>query len=140
MTKRTRVPADADVGSRGLPPDTSCLVVAESRETTDSLHDYLTKVGICTRTERTLDDAVLLSGQFKIILLFPDDFSQSELRGFEHAVCKQQPSALMVLVTSNPVRVRLTLQEAGRAAAPIILVKPAFGWTIIDTIRANLPR
>jgi chromate transporter len=48
-----------------------------------------------------------------------------------------RPRLLVVLVTGAPQRFAAVLEPDGRSVPPIVLPKPAFGWSILDAIRAH---
>jgi DNA-binding NtrC family response regulator len=122
-------------------PETTCVVVADNRETTDVLHAYLNNLGLRTRTSRHLDEAALPDPDPPgILLLFPDDFPAVDVQAFLELTRARRARSLVLLVTASPQLERAHGRSGPRTGSPIVLAKPAFGWTIIDTIRAHLPR
>jgi hypothetical protein len=111
-------------------------VIAESRETTDGLHAYFQRAGVSSQTTRTLGDATTLSPRTTAVVLFPDEFdAESVVRRI--AELRRTRSRLVVVITSSPQRFRPALDPDGHTRLPIVLPKPAFGWTILDAIREH---
>ena len=44
---------------------------------------------------------------------------------------------LIVLVTKNPQTFRDQMNPDGSSLLPVVVPKPAFGWAILDAIRAH---
>ncbi len=112
-------------------------VVAESRETNDGLHAYLQGAGVSSRTTRALADMVEVSPATTAVVLFPDEFDAKEVVNHISSLRAQRPRTLVVVVTSGPQHIRAALSPDGQSLLPIVLPKPAFGWSILDAIRAH---
>jgi hypothetical protein len=114
------------------------MIVADNPETLDGLEAYLRAAGIATsgtrrieRLSRTVDAAT------SALILFPDDFVLDQVIAALTDLQTARPKLLSVLVTreSKPFA---RLFTAEHARAPLILPKPAWGWTILDFLRAQL--
>jgi hypothetical protein len=68
-------------------------------------------------------------------VIFPDDFEFDEVQEGLGRLRKLSPSALAVLVTNTPLRYATT---PARDGSPVVLPKPAWGWTILETIRDRM--
>ncbi len=95
---------------------------------------YLRRAGVSTHTARNVEQAPeMVPPSAAAVVFFADDFSRASLLSAIAAVRAHRPTALVVVVTAEPAAF-LTLQE-NRA---LVLPKPAWGWTILDAIRAQL--
>jgi hypothetical protein len=112
-------------------------VVADNPETVDGLHSYLSEAGIASNGTRALHDANRVSSATTVVVLFPDDFRAADVVATVMSLRSARPKLLILLVTSTPQRFRSVLDPDGRSLPPIVLPKPAFGWTILDAIRAH---
>lgn len=112
-------------------------IIAESRETIDGLHSYLQGAGVSARCTRALGDVAKVPPSATAVVLFPDEFDEREVLTRLRALRAQRPRALLVLVTSTPQRWSPALERDGRALPPVVLPKPAFGWSILDAIREH---
>jgi len=123
----------------GLPPATQSQVtlIADNPETLDGLQAYLAGVGVASRTTRVLRDAALILPGSSALVLFPDDFALKDVERRLAFLRASRPELLIVLVTSSPGRFRSALDRDDRCLSPVVLPKPAFGWVILDAIRAH---
>ena len=113
------------------------VVIADKSETIDGLAAYLGGAGVASRTSRSLRDAASMLSSISAVLLFPDEFEVGEAVAYIASLRSAQPRLLVVIVTSTPQRFRLAEDLDEEAVPPIVLPKPAFGWTILDAIRAQ---
>lgn len=118
-------------------PPLDVTVIADNPETLDSLHDYLSRVGVASNATRTLRSATLLPPAATSVVIFPDDFSVDEVVTSITALRATRPRLLIVLVTSAPQRFRAALDPDERSLPPMVLPRPAFGWIILDAIREH---
>ncbi len=112
-------------------------VIAHSRETLDGLQAYLQAAGVSSRAARTLHEVAVISSATRAVVLFPDELDARAVLARVTALKAERPGLLLVIVTSHPVRVREMLDPDGPPPAPVVLPKPAFGWTILDAIREH---
>jgi hypothetical protein len=110
-------------------------VIADSRETLDGLQAYLQGAGITSHATRTLQGATAVPPAATAVVLFPDELDAKAVVTQVSALRAARPRLLVLVVTSHPQRLRAALDTDGRAHPPIVLPKPAFGWTILDAIR-----
>jgi hypothetical protein len=68
------------------------------------------------------------------VVLFPDDFEKAEI--VEAVTRLLRLDVVLVLVTRDPARFEAL--PLPRRTVPIILPKPAWGWTILDSILGRL--
>lgn len=113
------------------PPGLSVVVVSNNAETIDGLQRYLRDAGITTSVTRVVERTCdLVAAARCAVILFPDDFPETKVRAMLASLKRLRPSAVQVLVTGN-------LQRFAGSAGALVLAKPAFGWTILDAIRAR---
>jgi DNA-binding NtrC family response regulator len=119
-------------------PDALCIVIADNRETSDGLHTYLNSRGIATRTSRRLRDAHALCANATALVLFPDDFADSDVLAGVNSLRSRHPQLLVMLVTGAAHRLRALCEPDTRSPVPIVLPKPAFGWSLLDAMRSHM--
>jgi len=123
---------------RRPPTKPSCVaVVADNQQTLDNLHSYFTRVGIASTGARELGDAVAVPSGVASLVLFPDDFEQRAVEAFILTLRSLRPKLLILLVTSTPQRLGTAVEPDGSSVPPLVLPRPAFGWTILDAIRGR---
>ena len=112
-------------------------VIADSPETIDGLHGYLDGAGVESHAGRTLRDAKMVPLKSTAVVIFPDEFAVDDVVTSITSLRAARPRLLILLVTGAPQRFRPALEPDGRSLPPVVLPKPAFGWTILDAIRAH---
>lgn len=110
-------------------------IVAASAETLDGLRAYLSLAGLGARGTRRLGDVHL--APCSAVVLFPDEFLLDEVLGELSRLRRDRPGILPLLVTREPERYGEVAQAEGKGRAPIVIPKPAWGWTILDAIRSG---
>ena len=115
-------------------------VVADNPQTLDDLYSYFTQVGVTSNGTRELDSAALTPAGGTALVLFPDDFAQTDVEAAILALRRARPKLLIVLVTGAPQHLGTALAPDGRSLLPLVLPKPAFGWTILDAIQGRADR
>ena len=118
-------------------PDPLCIVIADNRETADGLHEYLNKAGFATRTSRRLQDAGALCSNATALVLFPDAFDERDVIASVSALRAKNPRLLLLIVTATPLRLRACCESEPHSLRPVVLPKPAFGWSLLDAIREH---
>jgi hypothetical protein len=119
-------------------PKLRAAIVSSSLETRDGLEAYLRGAGISTRGTSQLADLEEVAREASAIVMFPDDFAWEAVLSALRTT-RENTSALVVLVTSRPFRFEALLWSHG-SQEPMVVPKPAWGWTILDAIRAHLER
>lgn len=115
----------------------AAIVVAANPETLDGLEGYLRGAGVVARCTRDLDDCARLAseaGGRVAVVLFPDDFRRDRVVTALDELGRTRTLAKAVLVTSHPRE----LEKLPSAEGVVILPRPAWGWTILDAIRAAI--
>ncbi|MBL9023510.1 MAG: hypothetical protein JNL21_15045 [Myxococcales bacterium] len=114
-------------------------VVAKSPETVDGLAAYLGNAGVTTRGSRSLESVRSLASGTAAVVLFPDEFASAGVLSAVRELRRNHPRVFLVVVTRQPHDLEPVLEADGRSTLPLVLPKPAFGWSILDALRANAP-
>ncbi len=112
-------------------------VISARRETVDALRAYLESLGVASHGTQGLGDASLVSPATTAVVLFPDEFEASAVVARVSSLRRTRAPLLLVVVTSTPQRFRPALDADAQGGSPIVLPKPAFGWTILDALRSQ---
>jgi hypothetical protein len=120
------------------PPKPSYVaVVADNQQTLENLSSYLTSVGMVSSGARQLGDASSIAPSASSLVLFPDDFERKAVEAFILGLRSARPKLLILLVSSAPQNLSRAVEPDGASVPPLVLPKPAFGWTILDAIRGR---
>jgi DNA-binding NtrC family response regulator len=116
------------------------LIVSANPETRDGLETYLRRAGVVSATTAHLDDAArLIPARDRVVVLFPDDFTKTQVTALLVKLVSLRPRPLAVLVTGAAKQF-----QAGRpheTGLPLLVFpKPVWGWTILDAISAHLSK
>lgn len=114
-------------------PAPHVTIVAASAETLDGLQAYLSLAGLDARGTRRLGE--LARENCSAVVFFPDEFSSTTVLRELGRLRKEHPAVLPLLVTSEPERYRDISKNGGKAVEPVVIPKPAWGWTILDAIQ-----
>lgn len=112
-------------------------VVADNPETLEGLSRYLEGAGMKPHAMRSLKASALTALPLTAVVLFPDELPQKAVRAAITSLRSTRPRTLIVLVTSSPQSFRAVTEPGGSALLPLVVPKPAFGWAILDAIRAH---
>jgi hypothetical protein len=115
----------------------SVTIIAQSHETTEGLRAYLLSAGVTPRTTRLLDDLSALPASTTSVVLFPDEFEAHDVVTVVSALRQSRPQLLVVVVTGAARRFRPAFDPDEQSRLPIVFPKPAFSWSILDTIREH---
>lgn len=113
-------------------------VVADNPATVGDLHAYLEGAGMSVDPSRSLPDSSALPPAASAVVLFPDDYERTAVAASVRALRAARPRLLLVLVTSAPHRLGSAAEPDGETATPLVIPRPAFGWTILEVIRAHV--
>ena len=116
------------------------VVVAANTETMQALREYLKGAGVASRTTPELMNTSLAARSTRAIVIFPDEFEADEVVNRVSSLRAARPQLLLVLITGTPARYRAALEPEVGSVPPVVLPKPAFGWSIVDVVRAQLVR
>jgi hypothetical protein len=108
-------------------------IVAASAETLDGLQGYLSRAGMGARGTRQLAGAD--ADPCSAVIFFPDDFSPKDVHRELRRLRRERPKVVPLVVTGEPNRYAEMSEIEGKGPAPIVLPKPAWGWTILEAIR-----
>ena len=113
------------------------VLVSERSDTADGMRRYLAHAGVSSRTVVRMDDILSAARDADAVVAFPDDFQPSVALEALAALRAVSPECVLVIVTSHPARYqRLGARDPQRGV--VVLPRPAWGWNILDSIRACL--
>ena len=112
-------------------------IVSKRLDTLGDLAAYLQGTGATTAGTHEVEGSVRVGARASAIVAFPDDFDWEAAVSALCVCLRAHPHALLVLVTSAPQRFEAVGWPDG-GVAPLVMPKPAWGWTILDAIRAHL--
>ena len=112
-------------------------VVADSLRTIDGLRDYLTQAGVGSHVTRELVSASAIPPEITAVVLFPDEFVTEVVEKTVLDWRSARPELLILVVTTTPQAYRVALAPDGVSYLPVVVPKPAFGWTLLDSIRSH---
>jgi hypothetical protein len=111
------------------------MIVADNPATLETLHSYFGRVGVTSSGSCRLGDASGIPPAATALVLFPDDFGRPDVQALVLTLRRARPRLLIVLVSSAPQDLGPAVEPDGHSLPPVVLPRPAFGWTILDTIR-----
>jgi hypothetical protein len=112
------------------------VIVSDNEETLDGLQAYLRGAGISARGMRFLPGRNLAHHRLTAVVLFPDDFAWVDIA--DEIARLVRVDVLLILVTRDPGRFELLIRQWRGIKLPIVIPKPAWGWTILDLILDRL--
>jgi hypothetical protein len=112
-------------------------VIAENPETIDGLQDYLQGTGVLSHGTMVCCDEATIPSDITAVVLFPDEFDPKVLVTRLLSLRAARPQLRIVVVTSSARRFRPALDPYSESLLPVVLAKPAFGWTILDAVRGQ---
>lgn len=121
---------------RPLRPPLHVAIVSKNPETLDGLEAYLQRAGVTTVGTRWIERAAEVAEGASAVVIFPDDFEWDAVVLALTACMRSNPRALPVIVTNAPQRLEPVVWPDG-GVIPLVVPKPAWGWTILDAIRAH---
>jgi hypothetical protein len=137
MVKKPRAAVHPGVRRRRGDP-LHVVIVSDNAETLDGLQEYLQRAGVTAHVTRHLRAPVLHGAAISAVVLFPDDYPLAEVEAAVERITRDRPGVLSVLVTRNPRGFAALAAGGGARRLLTIIPKPAWGWTILDTIRARV--
>ena len=111
-------------------------IVAAKAETLDGLQGYLSLAGLDAHGTRHLSE--LGRRPCSAVIFFPDEFSSTTVLRELVRLRRDHPTVLPLLVTAEPQRYSGIPETAGKALRPVVIPKPAWGWTILDAIQRRV--
>ncbi len=113
------------------------MVVGSNPQTVADLKAYFKQSGLTPSGTRHLEDLLFASPPLDAVVLFPDEFERDEVTTALVSFRRARPRTLLVLVSSAPQHLGAAIEPNERSMAPLVLPKPAFGWTLLDAIRGT---
>jgi hypothetical protein len=112
-------------------------VVAQNPETIDALHDYLSRAGMSPHSSRQLLELDSAASHSSLLVLFPDEFDREQVCEAIAGLRAAHRRLPILLITGAPQHYGQAALASSLTPPPIVLPKPAFGWTILEAIRAH---
>jgi len=100
------------------------------------LGSYFEGVGVASSGAADLGNSAAIPRETTALVLFPDEYPNAGVEKFVLSLRRARPKLFILLVTSAPQNLGASVAPDGRTTPPVVLPKPAFGWTILDAIRA----
>ena len=122
---------------RSSPKPNYVTVVADNPQTLKGLDSYFKGAGVASNGTHRLQDVSIVPPAATAVVLFPDDFHCGEVEATIVSLRRARPKLLIVVVTGAPQHLGAALEPDGHSVPPLVLPKPAFGWTILDAIRGR---
>lgn len=114
------------------------MLVGRNEDTVEALRVYLCGAGVVARSTSSLVETTRMKRATAAVVIFPDGYAAAAAVSAILAIRTRSPRTLIVLVTSLPQTYRPATQPDGRSPVPLVLPRPAYGWTIVDAIRAHV--
>ena len=111
-------------------------IVSASDETSRELQRYLEASGLSAAGNSELRHAKV-DAYDRALVLFPDDFAADEVIAHLQAARAERLEATLIVVTAHPDRFKHAVARDGSMLGVIVLPRPAFGWAILEAIRAD---
>lgn len=112
-------------------------IIADNPETLEALTRYLEDAGLHVHALKHLKPSALAAMPLAAVVLFPDELPLKAVCAAITGLRAARPRSLILLVTSNPQSFRAVMESDGSSLLPVAVPKPAFGWVILDAIRAH---
>ncbi len=112
-------------------------IVSRNEETLGGLRAYFEQSGVLARASDAIAGASLVEPTTSAVILFPDDYEEADVTTTISALRRAHPRVLLLLVTRETHKRERALAPDGRSRLPLVLPRPSFGWSILDTIRAH---
>jgi hypothetical protein len=107
-------------------------VICANRKTLEELQAYLSHAGIDARGVVEMNVREMELPARSVVVVFPDEFDTNNIVAEVQQLRQQKPDVLSLIVTRQPSR----FSTFSRDDAIAVIPKPAWGWTILDAIRA----
>lgn len=124
------------VGARPSSPGGSALVISRNVETLDGMHAYFSQAGIASFSRQVINPLSELAVSLRAVVVFPDDFPAHEVAAYLSLIRMRRTDLTIVIVTKEPAVYRAMTIADDRPLRATVLPRPAFGWTILEAIRA----
>jgi hypothetical protein len=111
-------------------------IVSDNRETLDGLDHYLQRAGVETTCTRRVQRAAEISKGCSVVVLFPDDYEWGAVVAALSDCRRADAQSRAVVVTERSERFTSLVQPPALPEL-VIVPRPAWGWTILDAIRAK---
>jgi hypothetical protein len=108
-------------------------IVSSNRDTLENLRAYLENAGMVAHCAQQL--AGEQDAETTAVVIFPDDFAAAEVAGYLSRARAARRDLVLVAVTRSVEHFERMTAGDGRPLDLVVLPRPSFGWTILDSIR-----
>lgn len=112
-------------------------IVADNERTLGDLQAYFERVGLASTGSREILDVLPVPSSVDVLVLFPDGYDATQVDELVSTTRRSRSKLFIILVTSAPQSFARSTQPDGQTMTPVVLSRPAFGWTIVDVIRTG---
>jgi hypothetical protein len=123
--------------TRSFAKSPQVTVIADNLQTIDGLKVYLSRAGLSLQSTRDLRDCGLVPPAASAVVIFPDEYDVHDAVASIALLRATRPQLLILIVTCAPQYFRSLEAPADQSLPAMVLPKPAFGWTLLDAIRAH---
>ncbi len=110
-------------------------LISSDRRTLDGLKRYFEPFGARLNSVSNLDEAPSTVTGADAVLLFADDYPGKNALGTVRGLSVK----LVVVVTAEVARFKEALAGADSMPQVVVIQRPAWGWMLLDALRACLP-
>jgi hypothetical protein len=118
-------------------PGLRVAIVSRNSGTLGDLEAYLQRAGVTTIGTQQIERSPEIMSGVSAVVVFPDDFEWETVVPALNACLHSSPRALPVVVTNAPQRFEAFVGPDD-CALPLVIPRPAWGWTILEAIRSHL--
>lgn len=111
-------------------------IVSGEPDTVRGLRAYFERAGVPAEPAPVPLRVEALPERTTTIVMFPDDLDPHEVQESIARVQAARPEVLLIVVTSAPRAFERSGDGSARSEI-VVLPRPAFGWTILDAVRAR---
>jgi len=110
-------------------------LISNDRETLDGVKDYFERAGARLRATNRLEEASDTAAGAEAVVFFADDYPLEEAR----AAVAGLSVRLVVIVTADVAAFNACRKGRASAERIVVLPRPAWGWVLLEAIRASQP-
>jgi hypothetical protein len=118
-------------------PGLRVAIVSRNSGTLGDLEAYLQRAGVTTIGTQQIERSAEIMSGVSAVVVFPDDFEWETVVPALNACLHSSPRALPVVVTNAPQRFEAFVGPDD-CELPLVIPRPAWGWTILEAIRSHL--
>jgi hypothetical protein len=112
--------------------DQRIVVLSNSRETLDSVQEYLCRAGARPSGISLLDDAATAAREADALFFFADDFPRADALRAVSSLSVER----LIVITQDVELFEAERRHRNRCEL-IVLRRPAWGWMLLDALRSK---